>query len=98
MSRFVVRQNTLPYVHQWAIIDTQTGSKVSEYKKRKLAEKACSYLEKHKRPEDIYDTPLEPENVWDAMERRMKHPDGYPPQNPSKKQRKYSDKRRVELD
>jgi len=52
MPRFVVRKNTLPYVHQWAVIDTETGNKVGEYKIKKFAEKACDDFERHGLPDD----------------------------------------------
>lgn len=40
-EKFVVRKNTLPYVYQWAVVDTENGNKVGEYKTQKLAENAC---------------------------------------------------------
>ncbi|RLC89111.1 MAG: hypothetical protein DRJ03_00720 [Chloroflexi bacterium] len=98
MSKFVVRKNTLPYVHQWAMIDTDTGGKVGEYKTRKLAEKACSGFEKYGIPEDAHGTPPGFENAWNAVSKRMKRPGGDPLPKPPKRKRKHSDKRRVELD
>ena len=98
MEGFVVKKNTLPYVHQWAVIDIETGNKVGEYKTKKLAEKACKGFEQYGVPENTHDTPPGFENAWNAMSKRMKYPDGNLPPKPLKKQRKYSNKRRVELD
>ena len=97
MPKFVVRKNTLPYVHQWAVIDTDTGNKVGEYKTRKLAEKACKGFEQHGVPEDAHSTPPGFEDAWNAVSKRMKHPDGDPPPKPKKKNTRHSNRRRVEL-
>lgn len=32
MKRFVVRKNTLPYVHQWSVIETETGRQVGGHR------------------------------------------------------------------
>lgn len=40
-DRFVIKKNTLPYHNGWAVMDTQTGNKVGEYKTAQLAEIAC---------------------------------------------------------
>lgn len=97
MGKFAVRKNTLPYVYQWAVIDTDTGDKIDEYKTQQLAEKACSYFTQYGLPDDSHHTPQDLENVWSAMSKRMRRPCGNNPPKPNRKQR-YSTKRKVELD
>lgn len=98
MARFVVRKNTLPYIHQWAVIDTETGNKVGEYRTKKAVENACRRFEKHGLPESIHGTPPGFESAWNAVSKRMKRPDGDPPPELPKKKPQHSNKRRVELD
>lgn len=88
----------MPYVHQWSVIDTDTGNKVGEYKNRKLAEKACSNFEKYGVSDDDCGTPPEFENAWNAINKRMKRPDGDPLPNKPKRKRKHSNKRLIQLD
>ena len=96
MEQFVVKKNTLPYVHQWAVIDTKTGDKVGEYKTKQTAIWACWDFEKNGLP-DNNSTPSRSKTVWDAASERMKRPGGnILPKSPPEKP-KYSDKRRVEL-
>lgn len=94
MERFVVRKNTLPYIHQWAVLDMETGNKVGEYKTKKLAEKACNGFKQHGLPNDTHGVPLGFERACDVLNKRMKRPEG----DPSPKPPKHSDKRPVELD
>lgn len=104
MERFVVRKNTLPYVHQWAVVDTRnwwgsySGNKVGEYKTKKLAEKACKSFEKHGLPEDTKGTTPGFESAWNALNKRMEHPDGDPLPKPPERKTQHSNKRPVELD
>ena len=93
MKQFVVRKNTLPYVHQWAVIDTKTGNKVGEYKTEQIAIWARWDFEKNGLPDDN-NTTSRPKTVWDAANERMKRPNGDPLPKPPK----HSNKRRVELD
>lgn len=79
MERFVVRKNTLPYVHQWAVMDTKTGNKIAEYKTRKLAEKACDGFRRHGLPYDTQCTPPSIETPLEAIRKRMRRPNGDPP-------------------
>jgi len=97
MQKFVVKKNTLPYVHQWAVIDTATGDKVGEYKTKRLAEKACKGFESHGVPEGAHGTPPGFEDALNAVRKRMERPWGDPPPEPRKRQTKHSDRRRVEL-
>lgn len=91
----MVRKNTLPYVHQWAVLDTETGKIVGEYKTKKSAEEGCKIFNKYgwyKLPDntdtkDIKDT-------WKTAYKRMKYPDGDPLPKPPR----HSNKRLVELD
>lgn len=108
MERFVVRKNTLPYVHQYVVVDTKTGCKMHDHKTWKLAVNACkdcNYWLDHQHLslgktldglENVSDTtPGLAEDAYSAASKRMKHPDSYPP---PKSKPKYSNKRRVELD
>ena len=93
MKRFVVKKNTLPYVHQWAVIDTTTGDKVGEYKQKLVAESACLMYEKYGLS-DKNDLPSKTENAFHAAKKRMEHPNGNQPPKPPK----HSNKRKIELD
>lgn len=99
MARFVVRKNTLPYVHQWAVIDTITGNKVGEYKTEHLAREAEKNFERYGLPVTTYNTCLIPTekqlNAWNTANKRMEHPEG---NRLPKKKPQHSDKRPVELD
>ena len=66
-KRFVVRRNTLPYVHQYAILDLDTGNKIGEYKTQEQAQKACMNFEKYGVPKDGELTPPAFENAWNAL-------------------------------
>lgn len=92
-KRFVVRKNTLPYIHQWAVLDLDTGNKVGEYKTQQQAAKACSMFEKHGITNQNQAAPVKFENAWDAINKRIQKPDG----DPLPKLPKHSNKRRVEL-
>lgn len=98
MARFAIRKNTLPYVHQWAVIDTITGNKVGEYKTKQLAQKAWNNFERYGLPDiaplNSKDT-KRPLNAWNAANKRMERPEG--DRLPNKRQQ-HSDKRPVELD
>jgi len=104
-ERFIVRKNTLPYVHQWAVLDTKTGDKVGDYKTWPLAMNAClscnkywPIWEKEGLPSSIKITSPGIGDAWSAASKRMKRPDGdLPPKSPELKT-KHSNKRRVELD
>ena len=98
MSRFVVRKNTLPYVHQWAVIDTGTGDKVGEYRTNQLADTARCRFETYGIPDDTHGTPPKFENAWNTVSKRMKHPDGDKLPEAPKIKHQHSDRRRVELD
>jgi hypothetical protein len=89
-SRFIVKKNTLPYVHQWAVIDTQTSSKVGEYKTQKMARAAAAHFEQHGL-ENNPNTSSSPKNAWNAAQKRMENPEG-------DKLPRHSSKRQVELD
>lgn len=94
----MVRKNTLPYVYQWAVIDTKTGDSVGGYKTQKLAEKGCGRLRRNGLPDDAPGTPrrFHLPGLNDALEaasERMKHPDGDAQPKP-----RHSSKRKVELD
>ena len=94
MTRFVVKKNTLPYVHQWAVIDTETNKKVGEYKTKTIAEQACRGFEKYglnrKSPTDERMI----DNAVDAVQKRMRCPNG----DPQPKPKRHSSKRIIELD
>ncbi len=94
MERFVVRKNTLPYIHQWAVIDIKTGNKIGEYKTEKNAKHACEIFKKYGLPNDIPDIPLSPRTALDAIDKRMRRQK----EDQLPKPPKYSDKRRIELD
>jgi len=98
MPRFVVRKNTLPYVHQWAVIDTETGNKVGEYKTQEQAQRACMIFEEYGVPKNGELTPPAFESAWNALKSRMRKPNGDPVPKPPKKRPEHSDRRRVELD
>lgn len=93
MEQFVVRKNTLPYVHQWAVLDTETNNVVGEYKTKKFAEGACKIFNEYGLPDNT-GTKQDIKDAWKTAHKRMKHPEGDPP---PKKKHQYSDKRRVEL-
>lgn len=90
----MVRKNTLPYVHQWAVIDINTGDKIGEYKTEILAKKACDNFRKYGIPKDTHGTPPDFENAWNAINIRMKRPNG----DPQPKPKRHSNKRIVKLD
>ena len=93
MSRFIIKKNTLPYIHQWAVIETNTNKKIGEYKTEELARQAIQYFEQHGVPEN--DT-HSPQNALDAAKIRMQQLNGDPPL--SFKKGRYSNERPVELD
>lgn len=97
MERFVVRKNTLPYVHQWAVIDSDTGNKVGDYKTIKLAKMACEGFRQYGLPNEPHSTPPGFEDALNAVSERMKRPGGHAPPK-LKKNPKHSNKRPVELD
>lgn len=96
MEQFVVRKNTLPYVYQWAVLDTDDGNPVSEYKTKKIAEEACKTFNQYGLPDDV-GTKQNVKDTWKAAYERMKRPGGDIPPKPSQKKPQYSNKRRVEL-
>lgn len=94
-KRFVVRKNTLPYVHQWAVIDTVTGNKIGEYKVERLAKQACVMFELPAyQPIKIYGLPDQAKDALSAASKRMARPNGDQPPKPPK----HSNKRPIELD
>lgn len=94
MERFIIRKNTLPYVHQWAVIDTATGKKVGEYKTEKMAGNALiifQCMDGKPIPRQVSGVT---EGAIEAAQKRMQRPEGdQQPELP-----RYSNKRRVELD
>ena len=97
MARFVVRKNTLPFVHQWAVVDTNNNCSVGEYRTKDNANIACDNFNTNGLPRDHPGSTKEPKNAWDAIRQRMNKPDGDPPVPPVEKS-KHSSKRRIELD
>ncbi len=96
MERFVIRKNTLPYIHQWAVIDTDTGNKVGDYKTMKLAKRACEGFRQHGSQSESQSTKPGFEDALSAASERMRRPGGDPPPK-RKKSPKHSNKRPVEL-
>ncbi len=99
MKRFVVRKNTLPYVHQWTVIDTKTGGKITEHKTEKDADNTCEILEKHGIPDSLSsifkrNIVQKSNNAIQAAEKLMEKPEGDPPPKPPR----HSNTRKVELD
>lgn len=90
----MVKKNTLPYVHQWAVIDTETGYKIGEYRTKYSAELARKRYEQYGLPNSQNDTTPKIEDAIRAACKRMKQPEGDPLPRPPK----HSNKRRVELD
>lgn len=105
MGRFVVKKNTLPYVRQWAVIDSDTGNKVGEYKTTataiskaiELDKRACEGSRQHGLPNEPHNTSPDFEDALSAASERMGRPCGDPIPKP-KKNPKHSNKRPVELD
>jgi len=93
MERFVVRKNTLPYIHQWAVIDTNTDKKVGEYKTEKIAQQACDAFMKNAGIDKDNENKYNFHDAFDAAKKRMNNPDGDKPKNPPR----HSNKRPMEL-
>jgi len=93
MEKFVVRKNTLPYVHQWAVVDSTTGNKVGDYKTREIAQQACDQFIEHGLLNGEKEAPKKL-SAFDAMKQRMQKPAGDQPRPTPK----HSNKRPVELD
>lgn len=93
-NRFIVKKNTLPYLYQWAVVDTQTGNKVGEYKTSQLAKIACNSFMEFGLPNQNFPSDGDTPNAWDTYKKRMQQPDG----NPLPKPPKHSNKRPIELD
>lgn len=92
MSRFVVRKNTLPYVHPWSVFDKQTGGVAGQYKTEKDAKAACVHFETQG---ITMEQAIEKIDAIEAAAHRMQKPDG---DKTSQQTKRHSTKRRVELD
>lgn len=103
MEKFIIKKNTLPYVHQWAVINNITGKKAGEYKTKELAKEALKVFQQQGMTSGI-PIPNQTEvhqfavkaikNAIEAAQKRMQQPEGDPqPELP-----RHSNKRRVELD
>lgn len=90
----MVRKNTLPYVYQWTILDTDTGKKIGEYKSEKLARASCEYFEKYGHSNGDTDISLNTETPLDGLIKRM----GRPNSDQLPKPPRHSRNRPVELD
>jgi len=103
MNRFVVRKNTLPYVHQWSIIDSSTGNKIGEFKDKIRAEYICQQINKcgiHNPMNQSIFAQTDDRGVKlspiDFLETRINHPETHPPIKQIPKN--YSNKRKIKLD
>lgn len=89
----MVRKNTLPYVKQWAVVDTGTGSKVGDYKTQQIAQKACENFIEHELTDTDENKNANPRNTYGATSQHMKRPEGDKPRSAPQ----HSRKRPVEL-
>ncbi len=93
-KRFIVMKNTLPYVRQWAVVDTNTAKRVGEFKTRQSAQRACDKYEQYGLPDKPLDSKPTFKSAIDASKERMDHPEDDPVPGPPR----HSDNRPVELD
>jgi len=85
--RYIVIKNTLPYIYQWAIIDTSTNNKIGEYKHQQTATEICDFLNNNSTPLHIkMQKIIKYNDTLDAMEKRIKQANIEPkPWKPNRK-------------
>jgi hypothetical protein len=102
MARLIIHKNTLPYIHPYSIINSDSGENLGDYKteeKAKVALKAFRDMIKAQEMSAWCVTPDGPKKIESknldiikALEKRMKKPSGDKPPEKIKK------RRRIKLD
>jgi len=93
----VVRKNNLPYIQPWSVIrlgvTTKANEVIGNYKTEEQAIRACHLFRECGLPDGLTDVKI-PEDAWEAIDQRLKKPDG---DKLPKPKLPYSTNRKIEL-